>query len=152
MAIRLSIFLLINFAALGLGMLLSGSGSGSEWYFGLNKAPWTPPGWVFGSAWTLIMIFFSIFMAFAWKNPEIRNLLLILFVVQFILNVGWNPVFFNFNMAGLGLVIIALLTALIGFFLFGWLHEMKSKALFILPYFLWLLIATSLNAYIVFKN
>ena len=41
-------FLFLNFGALALGGLFAGSGAGSNWYAELNKAPWTPPGWVFG--------------------------------------------------------------------------------------------------------
>lgn len=63
MIARIALFLVLNFAALGIGGLFSGQGVPSDWYTGLNKAPWTPPGWVFGSAWTIIMICFAIYMA-----------------------------------------------------------------------------------------
>ena len=46
----LIIFLIINFGALGLGVLLMQNGPETDWYLQLNKAPWTPPGWVFGAA------------------------------------------------------------------------------------------------------
>ena len=46
MIIQLIIFLLLNFGALALGGLFTGSGVSSDWYNGLNKAPWTPPGWM----------------------------------------------------------------------------------------------------------
>lgn len=45
------LFFIINFGALGLGALLMDSSPiENEWYVQLNKAPWTPPGWVFGAA------------------------------------------------------------------------------------------------------
>jgi tryptophan-rich sensory protein len=44
------------------------------------------------------------------------------------------------------------LTALIGFFLFFYWPELKLKSALILPYFIWLIIATSLNGYILLKN
>ena len=44
------------------------------------------------------------------------------------------------------------LTVLIGFYLFNYWPDLKLKSILILPYFIWLLIATSLNAYILFKN
>ena len=53
---RLFVFLLINFGALALGGLFTSDGVISDWYEQLNKAPWTPPGWVFGAAWTTIMV------------------------------------------------------------------------------------------------
>lgn len=146
------IFLLLNFGALGLGGFLMGGEVQGEWYQNLNKAPWTPPGWVFGAAWTTIMVCFSIYMASAWLEIENSKFLIALFAFQWILNVVWNPVFFKYHQVEAGLLVISALTILIGYFLFGFLSEMKWKSVLILPYFAWLLIATSLNAYILFRN
>ena len=152
MYLRLIIFLVINFTALGIGSIFTGSGVPSEWYQSLNKAPWTPPGWVFGAAWTTIMICFSIFMAFAWRKTPNQNLFISLFVLQIILNILWSLVFFKFHFTLAGIVIIIALTILIGYFLFAYVHQLKLISLLVLPYFLWLIIATSLNMYILFKN
>jgi benzodiazapine receptor len=152
MIYRLIIFLLLNFAALAIGGLFTGKGVPSDWYAGLAKAPWTPPGWVFGAAWTTIMICFSFYMAYLWPATENKNLLIGLYVVQWILNVAWNPAFFYFNNVIGGLVIITGLTILVGIFLFYYWPQMKLKAIFVLPYFIWLLIATSLNGYIYVNN
>lgn len=152
MLIRTLIFLLVNFAGLGLGGLFTGSGVTSDWYLSLDKAPWTPPGWVFGAAWTMIMVCFAIYMAVAWTKVDNRQLLLGLFIAEWILNVAWNPVFFYFNWVLLGLIVIAALTLLVAWFLFGYYGQLKAVALLVLPYFIWLCIATSLNAYILLKN
>lgn len=152
MTIRVIIFLVLNFSALALGGLFTGKGVPSEWYMQLNKAPWTPPGWVFGTAWTTIMICFSFYMAYLWPTVENKSFLIGVFVVQWILNVAWNPTFFYFqNILG-GLVIISILTLVVGYFLFQYAPYLKYKSALILPYFIWLLIATSLNGYIFFKN
>ena len=47
------LFLIINFGGLAIGNWFMNNGPISEWYLNLNKAPWTPPGWVFGVAWTI---------------------------------------------------------------------------------------------------
>ena len=152
MTIRLIIFLAINFGALALGGFFTGKGVTSEWYVELNKAPWTPPGWVFGAAWTFIMILFSLYMAYLWPVTENKNLLLGLYIVQLILNIGWNPTFFYYHNAITGLFIIIALTIIIGFMLFSYYPILKLKTILIAPYLIWLFIATSLNAYIVLKN
>ncbi|MEO1714994.1 MAG: TspO/MBR family protein [Bacteroidota bacterium] len=149
---RIALFLLINFGGLAIGGLFTPSGVESDWYEGLNKAPWTPPGWVFGAAWTTIMICFSIYLAFLWAKLEDKKPLIWTFVLAFVLNVGWNPVFFYFQQVGLGLVIITLLTIVIGYFLFHYWSTLQQKSLLIAPYLIWLLIATSLNAYVLLKN
>ncbi len=152
MVVRIIIFLLLNFAALGLGSLFTTDGVVSDWYLNLNKAPWTPPGWVFGAAWTTIMICFSIYMAFAWDSVKNRNTLIALYVVQWILNVGWNPIFFNLRNLSFGLVVITALTILMIYFLFRYWSVLKTKSLLVVPYCIWLVIATSLNGYALFNN
>lgn len=152
MIYRILIFLLINFLALGIGGQFTGKAVSADWYQNLDKAPWTPPGWVFGAAWTFIMLCLTVFMAFAWKEVENRKLLLILFAVQWVLNVAWNPVFFKYHATLSGLVIISALTILMGYFIVHYFSELKLKTLLLLPYFIWLLIATSLNGYIWMKN
>lgn len=152
MIYRLILFLALNFGALALGGLFTSKGVSSDWYNGLAKAPWTPPGWVFGAAWTTIMICFSFYMAFLWQHTTNTKLLIGLFIVQWILNISWNPVFFHYHNALAGLFIISGLTVLIGFFLFYYWPALKSRSALLLPYFIWLLIATSLNGYILLKN
>jgi tryptophan-rich sensory protein len=152
--LRLIIFLIINFGALGIGGLLLGNPATNEWYQDLNKAPWTPPGWVFGAAWSTIMLCFTIFM---WKASGVVSIqtypmLYIMFGLQFVLNVVWNPVFFRWHMMGSGLFIIIALTMLVGWFLWWGLKNMGLWGTLILPYFIWLLIATSLNGYAYFNN
>jgi translocator protein len=148
---KVILFLIVNFAALGIGGLLQGPGPMGDWYQALNKAPWTPPGVVFGAAWTLIMICFSFFMAYL-TNHEVRNKLIALFSVQFVLNIIWNAVFFKHQMILASLIIIVSLTLLVAYFLFAYAKDLKAKALLIAPYFIWLCIATSLNVYALINN
>lgn len=152
MVYRIIIFLVLNFAALGIGGFFTGKGVPSEWYNNLNKAPWSPPGWVFGFAWTTIMICFALYMSYAWTKVSDLKLLLILFGIQWVLNIGWNPAFFYFHQVSVALIIISLLTILVGYFLVAYWSDLKLYSLLIMPYFVWLLIATSLNAYILAKN
>jgi tryptophan-rich sensory protein len=152
MLYRVIIFLLLNFAALGIGSFFTTSGVSSAWYTNLTKSPWTPPGWVFGAAWTTIMICFAFYMAYAWDTLANRNLLIGLFIAQWVLNILWNPVFFKYHEVFFGLIVISALTLLVGFILATNWHQLKMKSLLILPYFMWLLIATYLNAYILLKN
>lgn len=149
---KLILFLILNFAALGIGGLFTSKGVSSIWYQNLNKAPWTPPGWVFGLAWTVIMFCFAFYMTYATEKLENWKTLVVLFAFQWVLNVSWNPVFFKFQNMGLGLVIIIALTLVVGFILFFYAAKLKYLSLLLAPYFIWLLIATSLNGYSFFKN
>jgi benzodiazapine receptor len=147
---RLIIFVLINFAALGVGGFLMGEGPGASWYQNANQAPWTPPGWVFGAAWFTIMACFSVYMAQLTKNPSKK--IINLYILLTLLNIAWNPLFFDLHLVGLSLVVISLLTVLIIYTLFNYRKELKAYSLLIFPYAVWLAIATSLNAYFLFNN
>ncbi len=150
-ALWLFAFLVLNFGALGIGTFLMNNGPQDSWYNALNKAPWTPPGWFFGVAWTTIMICFSIYMAYLIQVKSTANIWL-LFFAQFILNTSWNYVFFNQHLVLLGLLVIVLLTVLVGYFLLKFNKLMKQKTWFIVPYFIWLIVASSLNAYVYMNN
>lgn len=145
-------FLFLNFGALALGGLFAGSGAGSNWYAELNKAPWTPPGWVFGFAWTTIMLCFSVYMATLYTKTKSVKTIILLYAIQWVLNVAWNPIFFYLHKPIIGLIVIVALTSLVTYFLFRYRSLQKGYTLLLLPYVIWLFIATSLNAYVVFMN
>jgi tryptophan-rich sensory protein len=148
----LFLFLFINFGGLAVGSWLMDNGPLTDWYMNLNQAPWTPPGWVFGVAWTTIMICFSIYLAYLFKDHNSKSLRL-LYVFQVFLNVIWNYLFFNQHLVALGLLTIILLTLVIFYFFFKYrMDSMKKLKYLLLPYMIWLCIASSLNAYILFYN
>ncbi len=147
----LLLFLVINFGGLAFGSWLMDNGPLSSWYTNLNQAPWTPPGWVFGVAWTLIMICFSIYLAYLFLKADSTKLRLA-FTFQVFLNVIWNYIFFNQHQVALSLVVISALTVVIFTFFFNNKKEIENISYLLLPYMIWLLIATSLNAYILLNN
>ncbi len=144
-------FLIINFGALWIGTWFMQNGPQNEWYLGLNKAPWTPDGWVFGVAWSTIMICFSAYMSFLYLKHFTKKTI-VLFIIQFILNISWNFFFFNQKLVDIGLVNIIVLTIIVFAFLISYAKDLKMKSILILPYAIWLCIATSLNLYISLYN
>ena len=146
------LFLVINFGGLALGSWLMDGASTGSWYNMLNKAPWTPPGWVFGVAWATIMLAFSWYLAELFYNRE-SQFLWGLYAFQVILNVSWNWVFFNLQLTNIGLIVISLLTLVIFYYFITFRNDrLKHAKYLLLPYMIWLCIATSLNAYIVINN
>ena len=148
----LILFLIINFGGLAIGGWLMNNGPSSDWYINLNQAPWTPPGWVFGFAWTSIMICFSIYLASHFSILK-GNAIKWIFALQVFLNVIWNYVFFNQHLIALGLVVITALSIVIFYYFFKFRKDrLKQMRWLLLPYMIWLCIATSLNAYILINN
>lgn len=146
------LFFVLNFGALALGSLLMGSSPiENEWYVQLNKAPWTPPGWVFGAAWTTIMLLFTIYLTLQQKEKLTNKRFIFLFTLQFLTNVLWNPIFFYFHWTFLGMIVMLLL--IVSLVLMLYYFNLRSwKSILLLPYLLWLTIAFSLNTYGWFMN
>jgi benzodiazapine receptor len=145
------LFLVVNFTGLAIGSWSMNNGPTSNWYLTLNQAPWTPPGIVFGIAWTLIMVCFSIYLGrlFAKENST-KNTLIFLF--QFTLNVSWNFIFFNQHLVLLGFITIVFLTLILFIYFFKCSNNIGKYRYLLLPYMIWLCIATSLNLYILVHN
>ena len=146
---RLIFFLILNFGALAVGAFFTGKGVPSDWYQQLNKAPWTPPGWVFGVVWGIIMILLAIFMTRMTTNGYNQTIVWI-YAIQLILNIIWNPIFFHYHQMGYGLIIISTLTVIVIFMML--LSRSAGNYLFLAPYLIWLIIATSLNYYSLTSN
>jgi benzodiazapine receptor len=149
---RLIYFGVLNFGALGLGSLMMDDPGSDTWYQQLNRAPWEPPGWVFGAAWFTVMACFSVFMALITEHKATRRTWIVLFAIQWILNVSWNPVFFRFHEVLAGVIILVLLLVIL--LLMGLTAgSQRLKTIpWLLPYVLWLCVALSLNGYIYIKN
>lgn len=145
------LFLILNFGGLAIGSWLMNNGPMTDWYTNLNQASWTPPGWVFGVAWTSIMICFSLYLGKLFTK-DYRSKLIFVFLVQFILNVSWNYIFFNQRLVLFGLITIVLLTSLIFYYFLKLSKNTSYYKFLLLPYMIWLCIATSLNLYILIHN
>ena len=94
---NLALFLLLNFTGLFIAGIFTRDGVPSDWYQHLNKAPWTPPGWLFGVAWSLIMICFAFYMSLLLQSISKAKILIILYSLQWLLNSLWAPVYFYYQ-------------------------------------------------------
>ena len=148
----LIVFLTINFGGLALGNVIMGEGPTGEWYLNLNKAPWTPPGWIFGVAWTLIMLCFSWYMVELFESRG-SKFLWGFYGFQVLLNVSWNWIFFNRHLTKFALFTLFILLLVIFYFFITFRnYRLKTARYLLLPYMIWLCIALSLNTYIVVNN
>ena len=152
MSVNILILLLLNFGALAIGGLFTGDGVASDWYSELDKAPWTPPGWVFGAAWTTIMICFTFYMGILLRRSKTKQKVRSLYILQLVFNITWNPIFFYYQSQSIALVVIITLTLLIFYFLLNYRKTLGWYSILIVPYVVWLCIATSLNLYILMSN
>ena len=106
------------FSLLGFLLLVTGGGlaigyftAPSEWYAGLAKPSFNPPGWIFGPVWTVLYILIAVA---GWRTFERdrRSWPMRLWWAQLVLNFLWPPVFFAAHRIGLALVVILLMFAI----------------------------------------
>jgi tryptophan-rich sensory protein len=125
------------------------------WYAHLAKPSWTPPPAVFPVVWTLIYIMIAVSL---WRlldkvvpGPARRRTLL-LFAAQLVLNALWSPVFFALHatIAALGILLL-LDICLVATAARAWRID-RLAAWLLLPYLVWVLYATTLNAGVVWLN
>ena len=125
-----------------------------EWFASLNKPSFSPPNWLFGPVWTALYILMGISFFLVWKmDPgRERNLAILVFLLQLLLNFGWSFIFFYFKMIGFALfeIVVLWISIIIMLVLF---YRIKPLAAFMnIPYLLWVTFATILNAAYYFLN
>jgi len=136
------------------GSLVTTTGSGS-WYESLVKPGFTPPNWVFAPVWTTLFILMGIALYLVWESGIERRevqIALVVFGVQFALNVLWSFLFFGLESPLLGLVEIVLLWIMIAVTIVLFYQIRKSAAYLLIPYIVWVSIATALNYSIYILN
>ncbi len=99
--------------------------------------PYMPPSYVFGIVWSILYLLmgYSLYLV---KND---NRSVLIFSLQFIINISWSFIFFNYNQYGLAVIWIMILLFLVNNMLLTFVLENKKAAYLNLPYFIWLLIA-----------
>ncbi|PKR79536.1 TspO protein [Brumimicrobium salinarum] len=150
-------------ATVGLGSL-SGilSMNGFEgWYQNLNKPFFTPPNWIFGPAWTILYILMGGSVAIIWQIIAVARYPIIvrfakrgfiIFIIHFLFNLAWSPIFFGLQMPVLALIIIFIILAFIIILIRHFFRLDRLSAFLLIPYLLWVSFATALNLGIVILN
>jgi benzodiazapine receptor len=152
-------FLAISFAVAALGAL-STIQNVNGWYAHADRAFWTPPNAVFGPVWTVLYTLMSVSAWLVWRERGTRDVrpALMAYVVQLVLNSLWTPVFFGLYPAAgssalwIALVIIVAIDAMVLLTMLRFWKVRRLAAVLLIPYWAWVLYATTLNAYLAIKN
>ena len=124
------------------------------WYDTLTKPMFMPPGGVFAPAWVFlyVSILVALLIFITAKTPLSKKEGYVYFGLQMFFNILWIPVFFILHNPALALGVIIILDILTFMNIRGFYKCSKLAGLLLVPYFLWLLFATYLNAGVVFLN
>ncbi len=125
-----------------------------EWYAELDKAPWTPPGWAFGVAWSILYTLMAVAAWLVWRQGGFRRnaAALGVYLLQLLFNAAWSWMFFGMRLPGLALADLILLLAALGWTLVLFHRRSRAAAFLLVPYLVWVLYAGTLNGWIWWMN
>lgn len=151
----------------------------STWYVSLIKPAFTPPNWLFAPVWTTLFLLMGISLYLVWSknwniqvsetkgerkqawNPISEKLwsgswreenALAIFVFQLVLNILWSVIFFGLKLPSLAFIEIMMLWVAILYTIINFYRISKWASYLLIPYLLWVTLASALNLSIVMLN
>ncbi len=118
------------------------------WYAGLQKPWFTPPNWLFAPVWLTLYFLMGVTLYLLWGRRSQSGAALLAFAAQLVLNIAWSAVFFGAHELFYGFVVIAGLWVAILVAMALSYRVSKAAATFLVPYILWVTVASALNYYV----
>ena len=126
-----------------------------DWYITLEKPFFAPPNWIFGPVWIILYYLMGVSLYIVWKDElksKTRNVFFVVFAIQLILNALWSLLFFGLRSPLLGLIDILILDVMLVVTIFYAKRVSKYAAMLLIPYMVWIIIASVLNYAIMVLN
>ena len=126
-----------------------------DWYITLKKPFFAPPNWIFGPVWIILYFLMGVSLYIVWKDElksKTRNVFFVVFAIQLILNALWSLLFFGLKSPLLGLIDILILDVMLVVTIFYAKRVSKYAAMLLIPYMVWIIIASVLNYAIMVLN
>ncbi|MET3920208.1 TspO/MBR family protein [Arthrobacter sp. UYEF20] len=159
----LLVFLAASALVAGIGGLATANNV-NGWYATADKAPWSPPNWVFGPVWTVLYLAMAFAAWLVWRRrtedsrAERSRAALTAYAVQLALNLLWTPVFFGLYPAmgtpalWIAFAIIVALAVAVAVTVLYFGPISRTAGLLLLPYVAWIVFASSLNLWAALNN
>jgi tryptophan-rich sensory protein len=112
-------------------------------YNSILKPPLAPPGYIFPIVWTIIYLLMGI-SYFLYKKKDNEYLTNTIYYLQLIINILWSIIFFIWKLRLIAILWILLLDILVLYLYNLYLKNNKISAYLLIPYILWLILATYL--------
>ena len=135
----------ITAAAAGLGSIAAANSR--EFYDGLQRPAWAPPGSAFGPVWTVLYLLMAIAAWMVWRARNFvgARVALMLFVVQLVLNAFWTWLFFAWHQGALAFVEIILLWIAVAMTMNLFRRVRPMAGTLLIPYLAWVSFAAVLT-------
>lgn len=120
----------------------------SLWYLSLIKPKFAPPDTFFAPVWTILYAMLVLSLMFYVYTCTVKSKKhgYAFFITQMILNLAWSPIFFLMKNIELALLVVLLLDIFVILTIIQFYKISKISAYLLIPYLLWILFATYLNA------
>lgn len=103
------------------------------------------PGWIFPVVWTILYILMGISSYLIRDDKKLVRI----YIVQLVVNLLWSFIFFTFNLKVVAFFWILLLIIIVGIMIYEFYRKNKLSAYLLIPYLIWLIIASILNLYLI---
>lgn len=126
-----------------------------NWYQSLIKPSWAPPSFLFGPVWSVlyVIIFISYFSVFnQYLKGKVSFAVLLPFILNLIFNFIFSPIQFNLQNNYLALIDIVLVLFTLIWALSVVYPHFKWVTFANIPYLIWVIFATVLQATITYLN
>jgi len=125
----------------------------NTWYTTLNKASFNPPNWLFGPIWTFLFFLMGWAFYLIWTNAtKNKSGAYWAFGFQFLLNILWSVIFFGAKEPGFAFIEIIIMWFAILWTIIKFYKINKTSAYLLMPYLIWVTIASILNYYVWILN
>ncbi len=141
----LGLALVLSYGTASIGGALTELG---PWYYALRHPEWKPPDAAFGVIWSTIFTLCAISGALAWRAAEtagLRSRVLVLFGANAVLNILWSLLYFKLHRPDWALIEVVFLWLSIAALIAGLWRISRWASVLLLPYLVWVSIATALN-------
>ncbi len=151
---KLSLKIRLNYFLIPLLVVITGSAAsyfaqtGRVWYKTINLPMWTPSNTLMVIAWTVIFILSSAAVLIVWNRYSAQKnfrLIMTLFILNAVINVGWNILFFGHQQIGLAFFQAVLLVSNVVILIVLIWKFCPLAATCLLPYSLWVIFSTILT-------
>jgi tryptophan-rich sensory protein len=123
-----------------------------SWYRRIDLPKWTPPDRIFAPVWTFLYASMGVAAARVYHCTEISSLPMVLWIGHYVLNLAWAPVFFGMKRLRLGMIINCALILSLAVIIPLFYQNDPLSGLLLVPYMIWVVFATVLNAAICKRN
>lgn len=147
--VSLAVVYLVAFVG---GLFTSGN-TDSGWYDSIRPSI-TPPNWIFPVVWNILFFLIALSLYFSWINAkkwDVKKKIVILFGINFVLNIFWSVLYFGLKNPFYAFIeIFVLWISIISMVYVSYKIDKKAGWLLV-PYLLWVSFAIILNYLSVWK-